>query len=56
MVTNHLPTIGKDTRRILNEGHSVTFFPHSAGGKSKYVLEEHVGLDKKHIAYKKQNS
>jgi len=57
VVTNHLPTNGKDTRRILNEAHTVTYFPHSAGGKIKYMLEEYVGLDKKQISYmKKQNS
>ena len=57
VVTNHLPTNGKDTRRILNEAHTVTYFPRSAGGKIKYMLEEYVGLDKKQIAYtKKQNS
>ena len=57
IVTNHLPTNGKDTRRILNECHTVTYFPHSAGGKIKYLLEEYVGLDKKQIAYmKKQRS
>jgi hypothetical protein len=56
-VTNHLPTNGKETRRILNEAHTVTYFPHSAGGKVKYLLEEYVGLDRKQIAYlKKQNS
>ena len=37
VVTNHLPTNGKDTRRILNEAHTVTYFPHSAGGKIKYI-------------------
>ncbi len=57
MVTNHLPTNGKDTRRSLNEAHTVTYFPHGAGGKIKYLLEEYVGLDKKQITYKKkQNS
>ena len=35
----------------------MTYFPHSAGGKIKYLLEEYVGLDKKQITYiKKQNS
>ncbi|MFM7984786.1 MAG: hypothetical protein ACKPKO_36235, partial [Candidatus Fonsibacter sp.] len=29
---------------------TVTYFPHSAGGKIKYLLEEYVGLDRKHIA------
>ena len=57
VATNHLPTNGQDTRRILNEAHTVTYFPHSAGGKIKYLLEEYVGLDRKQIAYmKKQNS
>ena len=46
VVTNHLPTNGKDTRRILNEAHIVTYFPHSAGGKIEYMLEEYVGLDR----------
>ena len=53
-MTNHLPTNGKDTRRILNEAHTVTYFPHSAGGKIKYLLEEYVGLDRKQIAYMKR--
>ena len=57
VVTNHLPTNGKDTRRILNEAHTVTYFPHSAGGKIKYLLEEYVGLDRKQISHmKKQHS
>jgi energy-coupling factor transporter ATP-binding protein EcfA2 len=57
VVTNHLPTNGKDTRRILNEAHTVTYFPHSSAGKIRYLLEEYVGLDKKQISYmKKQNS
>ena len=36
LVTNHLPTNGKDTRRILNESHQVVYFPHSASGRIKY--------------------
>jgi hypothetical protein len=53
-----LPTNGKETRRILNEAHTITYFPHSAGGKLKYLLEECVGLDRKQMAYikKKQRS
>ena len=55
--TNHLPTNGKETRRILNEAHTITYFPHNAGGKIKYLLEEYVGLDRKQMAYiKKQRS
>lgn len=50
ILTNHLPTNGKDTRRILNECHSITYFPHSGGGRGmKYLLTEYLGLDKKMI-------
>ena len=57
IVTNHLPTNGKDTRRILNEAHSFTYFPHAASGRIKYFLTEYLGLDKKTTAYiKRQNS
>ena len=37
LVTNHLPTNGKDTRRILNEAHQVIYFPHSASGRIKHI-------------------
>ena len=47
LVTNHLPTNGKDTRRILNEAHQVIYFPHSASGRIKYLLIDYLGLDKK---------
>ena len=44
--TNHLPTAGKDTRRIINESHSVTYFPHSgSAGQMKRMLIEYLGLD-----------
>jgi hypothetical protein len=46
IVTNHLPTAGKDTRRIINESHSVTYFPHSgSAGQMKRLLIEYLGLD-----------
>jgi hypothetical protein len=45
--TMHLPTSGHDTRRILNESEYVIYFPHSAGGKIRYMLETYVGVDKK---------
>lgn len=46
-ISNHLPTAGKDTRRVLNEAHSIVYFPHSGSLKSlKYLLIEYVGLDK----------
>ena len=50
IVTHHLPTNGKDTRRILNEAHTVTYFPHSAKCNIKFLLEEYVGFDRNHIA------
>ena len=57
LVMNHLPTNGKDTRRILNEAHQVIYFPHSASGRIKYLLIDYLGLDKKMIQYfRKQNS
>ena len=57
LVTNHLPTHGKDTRRILNEAHQVVYFPHSASGRIKYLLIDYLGLDKKMVAYfRRQNS
>lgn len=56
--TSHLPTNGLDTRRILNECHSVTIFPNSLGGRAlKYLLENYFGLDKDQIKkIKKLNS
>lgn len=48
--TSHLPCAGNDTKRILNEAHAITFFPHSLGGRSlKYLLESYLGLDKAQI-------
>ncbi len=51
VVTNHLPTNGKDTRRILNEAHTITYFPRRAGGRIRYLLENYVGLGKKQTQY-----
>jgi Cdc6-like AAA superfamily ATPase len=48
--TSHLPCAGNDTKRILNESHIITFFPHSLGGRSlKYLLDNYLGLDKQQI-------
>jgi hypothetical protein len=50
ILTNHLPSNGKDTRRILNECHSITYFPHSgAGRQQRYFLENYAGLDIKEM-------
>jgi hypothetical protein len=47
IITNHLPSNGTYTRRILNECHSVTYFPHSGNnGKIKKFLLDQIGLDK----------
>jgi len=47
IITNHLPTGGNTTRRILNECHSITYFPHSGNtGKLKKFLIDQVGISK----------
>jgi len=51
IITNHLPTNGLFTRRILNEAHCYVFFPHSAGGKIRYLLQEYLDIDKHMIKY-----
>ena len=50
IITNHLPTNGKETRRMLNEAHSITYFP-AAGSKVQLnrLLEQYIGMDKKDI-------
>lgn len=53
--TSHLATAGNDTKRILNECHSITFFPKTMGGRMmKYLCESYLGLDKKEIDYLKR--
>jgi hypothetical protein len=58
VLTNHLPSNGADTRRILNECHSITYFPHAgAGAQQRRFLENYAGLDIKEIKkLKKLNS
>ena len=52
--TSHLATAGNDTKRILNESHSITFFPRTMGGRMmKYLCEGYLGLDKKEINHLK---
>jgi len=47
LITNHLTTNGKDTRRIFNEAHAVVFFPFAGSGKGlRYMTEVYLGLDK----------
>ena len=56
--TSHNATMGLDTKRILNECHSVTIFPRNLGGKTaKYLLDSYLGVDKDQIKrIKKVNS
>ena len=50
LITNHLPTAREETRHILNECHSITYFPHSGNLSTlKRLLVEIVGLDTKDI-------
>ena len=57
LITMHLPTAGKDTRKLLNESHIYVWFPQSAGKKISYLLEEYLDVDPKLIRYfKKSNS
>ena len=55
-VSNDLPTNGLWTRRILNESNVVVWFPQSAGGKVKYMLQTYLDLDEKMIKYFKRSS
>jgi nicotinamide riboside kinase len=51
VITNHLPTAGKDTRRVLNECNSITYFPHSGSKRGlNYLLMEYIGIDKEDIS------
>ena len=55
VITNHLSTNGKDTRRILNEAHSITYFPSSGSTKGiNYLLQTYCGLDKGQITKAKK--
>ena len=48
--TSHASCNSNDTKKILNECHSVTLFPNGLGGRSlKYLLDQYLGLDKKQI-------
>lgn len=46
MITNHLLTNGRDTRRILNEAQFITIFPASGSfGGIAYMLKKYMGFD-----------
>ena len=53
--TSHIANKGNETKTILNETHSVTIFPNTAGARTmKYLLEGLFGLDKHQIKKIKQ--
>lgn len=48
--TSHLACAGNETRRILNESHSITIFPRTCGDRMlNYLCKEYLGLSKKEI-------
>ena len=48
--TSHIACAGNDTKRILNEAHTITIFPKSLGNKTlKYLLDSYFGLSKPQI-------
>jgi Cdc6-like AAA superfamily ATPase len=49
IITNHLPTMGKQTGIVLFEYHSVTFFPNDLNRKLRYMLESYCGLSQQDI-------
>ncbi len=52
IMTNHLATNGPDTKPILNEASSITFFPQAGTGRGlTYLLESYCGLNKKDIEF-----
>ena len=51
IITSHLSCNGKETKMILSESHSITFYPMSLNGRNlKYLLENYMGLDRNQIA------
>lgn len=56
ILTNHLPSNGNHTRRILNECHTVTYFPHSGNsGKIKKFLMDQIGIEKEDFIRNKKS-
>jgi hypothetical protein len=48
--TNHLPTNGLYTKRILNESHWIVYFPNAGASRQmKYLLTEYLGFDRNMI-------
>jgi hypothetical protein len=50
IITNHLACDGKNTKRILNECKTITFYPLAGINRQlKYMIENYIGFDKKEI-------
>jgi hypothetical protein len=48
--TSHNANMGNETKRILNEAHSITIFPKNMGTRQlKYLLGEYLGFDKAEV-------
>jgi len=46
-ITMHTSCNGAQTKLILNEAHTITYFPVSCGGRNlKYILESYLSMDK----------
>jgi len=57
IITNHTLYNGAQTKLMLAEAHSITYFPKTAGGKAvKYLLDNYLGLEKDEIKKIKKNS
>ena len=47
---SHIACGGLETKGILNECHSLTFFPATLGGRARnYLLNQYLGFNKKQI-------
>jgi hypothetical protein len=47
---SHIACGGLETKGILNESHSITFFPQTLGGRARsYLLNQYLGFNKKQI-------
>jgi adenosyl cobinamide kinase/adenosyl cobinamide phosphate guanylyltransferase len=57
-ITFHVSAAGNDTKMIINEATSITWFGATVGGRNlKYMLDSYLGLDKEQIKkIKKLNS
>jgi hypothetical protein len=48
--TSHNSCAGNETKKILNECHSITIFPRTAGNRTlKYLLDSYFGFNKQEI-------